>query len=453
MTPFLRDHRILIILVILLFPLLFRPRIYGFDPVGYFSWVRSVIIDGDLNTTNEYLAYGNEDVTGPTKTGYNHNPYAIGAPLLWSPFFLLAHGIETGHATITNAQPPTGYETIYVVFVSIGSVLYGFAGVIILYHLAQGYSDEHVARWATLGGWLATPLVFYMYSHPTMSHAVDAFANTLVVLAWINARSLTSKRWFLLGAATGLAMLVRTQNFLLIIIPAFELIYRLWQSIRTQRTASASSTKNNQLSTKQILLSATSYGLGGLVTFWPQLLTWRIVYGQWIVANPYAYYDQHFTWGRLWIMPILFSTNRGLFTWSPILIFAVLGLIPLFRRNKRLTIFLGCSLMSQVSLVSMWTMPSGALAFGARLLINNMPAYILGLAAFSEWIKGRGVTKRAMTLGVSAFIVWNFLLIAQYATETIPRSGEFPISDMIIGQFRVLPTQFNRIVQAVLTRR
>ncbi len=109
--------------------------------------------------------------------------------------------------------------------------------------------------------------------------------------------------------------------------------------------------------------------------------------------------------------------------------------------------------MSQVSLVSMWATPFGAIAFGARLLINNTAAYILGLAAFLDWIKGKGVAKRAMALGTSAFIVWNFLLIAQYATETIPRAGEFPIEDLIVGQFKVLPTQFPRILQALLTRR
>ncbi len=453
MIAHIRKPRIFFIIFILLVPLMFRPRIYGFDPVGYFSWVRSAVIDGNLDTTDEYHTFGNEDIAGQTITGYNHNPYAIGASLLWTPFFLVAHFFESGRAAMVQSPTPTGYESVYIILVSLGSLLYGFAAVLILYQLTRGYFDEFSARIAALCGWLATPLVFYMYSHPTMAHAVDAFANTLVVVAWIALRHSTIKQWFLLGAATGLAMLVRTQNALLIVIPTLVLLRRFWQTLRARPTDTSSSQKKGHAPLGGILISMTAYALGGLAGFWPQMLTWRIIYGHWIELNPYAHSDAgHFTWGQLWIDGVLFSTNRGLFIWSPIVILAVLGLILLFRRDRRLTVFLVWSLASQVTLVSMWSSPFGASAFGARLLLNNMPTYIFGLAAFIDWLKHHIPSTRAHTTGATAFILWNFLLIAQYVTGTIPRAGEFPIGDMIVGQFTVLPTQFSRLIQALLTR-
>jgi hypothetical protein len=117
-----------------------------------------------------------------------------------------------------------------------------------------------------------------------------------------------------------------------------------------------------------------------------------------------------------------------------------------------LTIFLLWGFVSQVVLVSLWFAPTGASAFGARLLINNMPTFILGLAAFIDRLRARAWSMRVLHTTAALFIIWNFLLILQFVTETIPRVGEFPLGDMIAGQFTVVPTQFGRIVQALLTR-
>ena len=45
---------IIALLYVCLFPPLFRPLVYRIDPAGYYSWARSVLIDGDLNVKNEF---------------------------------------------------------------------------------------------------------------------------------------------------------------------------------------------------------------------------------------------------------------------------------------------------------------------------------------------------------------------------------------------------------------
>lgn len=37
---------------------LFKPWVHGADGMGYYSWLRSVVLDGDLNTANEYEHFG-----------------------------------------------------------------------------------------------------------------------------------------------------------------------------------------------------------------------------------------------------------------------------------------------------------------------------------------------------------------------------------------------------------
>ena len=441
MRAFIRDRRSFIIIFLLLFPLLFRPRVYGFDPVGYFSWLRSVVIDGNLDTTDEYLRYGNEEIAGPTVAGYNHNPYAIGAPLLWSPFYLAAHAVESARSAITRSLPPDGYGEMYVWAVSIGSALLGFAAVLMLHMLARRLYGEPTATVAALVAWLASPLVFYMYSHPTMAHAADAFANALAFAAWFAVtRDGRPRNWLLLGASIGLAALVRTQNVLIGLVPGVWLLAQAPVCGRGQAPP---------------LRSVAAFGAGALIAFAPQMIVWRVVYGSWIELNPYAYTQDagHFT-GTLQVLPVLFSTDRGLFVWSPVLLFAIAGLAPLYRHaaRRRLAVFLIVHFVTQVVLVSAWSVYNGALAFGARLLLQNTPAYVIGLAAFTDWLRRQGWSaRRAAALG-AGFVVWNFLLIAQYSVGTLPRAGAFPIGDLIAGQFAVLPTQFGRILQALLTR-
>ena len=459
MRAFIRERRLLIIIFIVLFPLLFRPRVYGFDPVGYFSWLRSAVIDGNLDTTDEYLRYGNEKIAGATVTGYNHNPYAIGAPLLWSPFYLAAHAVESARSAITQSPSPDGYGDAYVWAISLGSALLGFAAVLILHRLARRLYGEPAATLGALAAWLASPLVFYMYSHPAMAHAADAFANALAFAAWFSvsgdarpgngpgqarplphSRDAGPRRWLLLGASIGLAALVRTQNVLIGLVPGVWLLAQAPAAFRSGEGRAR-------------LQSVAAFGLGALIAFAPQMIAWRVVYGSWIELNPYAYTQDagHFT-GTFQILPVLFSTDRGLFVWSPVLLFAMPGLAPLYAQHRRLAAFLIVHFVTQALLVSAWSVYNGALAFGARLLLQNTPTYVVGLAAFVDWLRRRGWSTRRIAAIGAGFVVWNFLLIVQYSVGTVPRTGAFPIGDLIAGQFTVLPTQFGRILTALLTR-
>jgi len=456
MIAFIRERRLLFIIFIVLFPLLFRPRVYGFDPVGYFSWVRSVVIDGNLDTTDEYLHYGNDTITGPTITGYNHNPYAIGAPLLWSPFYLAAHAVESARAAIVHS-PPDGYGDVYVWAVSLASALYGFAAVLILHTLARRLFGEPAATIAAVAAWLASPLVFYMYSHPAMAHAADAFANTLVVAAWfaltpcppLPTRRAASgegepkagvRNWLLMGASVGLAALVRTQNAVIGAVPAVWLLAQARAAFRSGMG-------------HQWLRSIAAFGLGGALAFAPQAIVWHAVFGKWIELSPYSYTLDagHFT-GTFQVLTVLFSSDRGLFVWTPILLFAIIGLAPLYRQHRRLAVFLIFHFVSQVLIVSAWSVYTGALAFGARLLLQNTPTYFIGLASLVDWLRRRGWNVRRLAAIGAGFVVWNFVLIVQYSLGTVPRAGPFPIGDLIAGQFTVLPAQFDRILRALLTR-
>ena len=437
-----RERWLLIALCILLFPVLFRPLVYGYDPVGYYSWARTIVIDRDLDTTDEYHFYGNEATPGATPAGMNHNPYAIGAPLLWLPAFLVGHLSAVTYSLFVGLPAPTGYEFIYVFATSLTSPLLGLGALLIMYELAKGLYGCQVALLAVLLVWLATPFVFYMFSHPTMAHTADIFANSVLVAAWwVATRRSSARTWFGLGAALGLATLVRTQNAVALV---FICCWWFWDAIRTRDRTTVRQSLNH-------LLSMTA---GGLIVFTPQLLVWRIVFGSWVVMNPYAFSNAGaFSLQDFAILRVLFSTDRGLFIWSPVLIFAIPGLVLLYRRSVAMAAFLTFCFIAQVTLVSLWSFPTGASAFGARLLLQNVPTYVLGLAAIIDALVRRYGHWRWLVAAGTLLVVWNFLLIVQFSVGTVPRFGEFPLSQLVIGQFTVIPENFQRIVEAILARR
>ena len=97
LLPLIRAEREYIILsgiFLLAILLMFKPWIHGFDPMGNYSWLRSSIIDNNLDVANEFEQIGFKDEIIRTKTGYTVNPYNVGVAVLWTPFFLIVHIIS-----------------------------------------------------------------------------------------------------------------------------------------------------------------------------------------------------------------------------------------------------------------------------------------------------------------------------------------------------------------------
>jgi hypothetical protein len=415
---------------------LFKPWVHGTDPVGYYSWLRSVVIDGNVDTTNEYVYYGEDknNFVFPGPTGENKNPYAIGSAALWAPFFLLAHLVSRSFG-----MPTDGYAPLYVFAASLGSALYAAIGLWLAYRVARDLFGEREARWATIGIWWSTPLIFYMYSHPIMSHANDAFVNALFVYTWYRTRTDTTARgWLSRGGALGLAALVRPQNGLLVILPVVEVIMS-W-IIRWH------------IPIRKTLKGVVPFGLAALAVFVPQLIVWQQTYGAFFPGNPYAVYGDTFDFASPHFFDVLFSTARGLFLWSPLALLAMVGLFVFVTRADRV---MGIGLMlvwlAQVYLIGSWSQWSGAAAFGQRFMINGTATYVIGLAALLAWLRTR-VNWKVLGAAIGFFIVWNLLLLAQYIVELIPRGSYVDLGQMMSGQFRVIGVVWERLSDLLQAR-
>jgi len=404
-----------LVLVLLLLPTLAQfqfdgGRING-DGVMYYVYVRSLVKDADIDLANEYAHYGlldRGDLSMVTKTGHRRSIFSIGPAVLWVPFFLAGEGVARAQAWLGAEVDLSGYGPCHRNAVAFGSLLYGFAGLLLIHDLLRRHFRERTALAATLLVWGATFLHWYLVQQPTASHALSAFGAALVLWAWDRDRGRRSTRGFLwLGLGLGLAMCVRWQNGVLLLLPGLEMLERL---VRGREPAARQAA------------SWLALGGGTLLGVAPQLWAWKVLYDMWVL--PYPPHGADFV--RLdhpWILETLFSSRHGLLSWTPVLWAGFLGFLPLLRRRPGL----GGSLLGPVLVMTYVNFCSGDWwaggSFSNRRFDSLLPFFAFGFAASLDlawrWLRGNAGT--GLALLVAPFLVWNMLLTEQVRRGMVPR--------------------------------
>ncbi len=391
------------------------PKRYGRlivgDGIYYYVYLRSAVLDGDLNFQNDYEIYQSfnaedlrkkqEMLKRKTPLGMSANFFSVGPAVLWAPFFVLTHFVAAlgGHTS-------DGYAAWEQAPLMLASILYGFIGILLIYRVTAGTFSKFAAFVSILGIWLATNVVYYMGVSPSASHVLSLFASALFVYLWWRGREKRTKlNWWIWGLSAGLMALVRWQDLLIALLALLEWI---------AATRAARRTTKNWLA--DALMAGALFTVGMALAFAPQALAWQILYGSPVTAPQGGGF---FGWLSPEILNVWFSTKRGLFSWSPILFLAVLGFAPLLRQQRVLgasaiLIFLAESYIN--SIVTDWW---GGEAFGARRFISLMPFFALGLAALIDGARQASKTRAYLSQNVIlvllvAFIVWNNLFVLQY---------------------------------------
>lgn len=420
------------------------------DGPGYFSYLRSVLIDGDLDFRNEYKHFGycieGDTPTGmmcllpwiqnPTSTGLVGNPLSVGTPLLWAPFYLTAHTISLiAHAASLPAAVD-GYGYLYESAISIATIAYVTAGCLLTYRVCRRYFSPYSSLLAVLGVYLASSLIHYTVAAPYMSHGLSFFAVSLFVFVWHPPRSRTHRQWILLGLSAGLMTLVRTQNVLYLSMLAIEAIEAVGAGAASRRAAIL----------KEYVKGGMAVGLVGAVVLVPQMLVWNILYGSPITFPQRSGY---FDWLHPDLFEYLFSTRPGLFTWTPIMLLATIGFLFMWRRDRLVTIAL------LIPLILQWYVNSAIAgftedyqyAFGARRIVSATPLFMLGMAALTESMTKRLRRGALVMLGaVTALVGWNLLAELQYSLGFIAFGEPLTWNQLVVGKFRMVLALIGRVV-------
>lgn len=294
------------------------------DGIHYYSYLRSLLFDADLDLRNDYrLLQYNEA---------HKNVLPVGAPILWAPFVIPVYLVGQA-ARLFGAPLPTGVEPLYETAVALGTFVYVVAGLYLLMSTLTRFTTPAAAFWATLLCWLGSPLRFYLSVLPSMAHGTEFFAAALVLRASLALRDspVNRRRAMLAGAACGLVFLVRSQDGILLGLPLILLAPRLHDPA-TRREAF-----------RCVALLATAF----VVVSLPQLAVWQAMYGTPVLIPHKVLHGEEFMHlDRPELLGTLISPRGGFFTSYPFQLFALLGLFALAARDPlyvaaTLPLFLG----------------------------------------------------------------------------------------------------------------
>lgn len=442
----IKKWQVLLIIYVILTPFLLTPWIHSNDPVGYFSYLRSFSFDGDVDLENEYEHYTKifPDIeVERSDSGRVTNRYTVGTAMMWSPFYFIGHLMTLVANRFGGGHEVDGYSYFYVLMTTFASSLYAFLGILIIFQFLKKFFSEFVAFASTLAMWFATPLLFYMWLQPSMSHAISFFLVTLFIFYWHKTtKNRTYLQWGILGVITGLMSLVRPQNAVFVIIPAIESIIYYYQFIAKKEWKQA----------KELLLRNLLFILVIFVVWIPQFLVLKELTGSYFSLGQTTTFDAAILLYPKNVFRVLFATH-GLISWTPIVAVSIVGLFMFIKKEKKLSWLLILSFLLQLYLMSTWRGWYGGAAFGQRKFLNCILIFAIGLASVIEYLRNKRIKKWAISVILLAFIAWNFGLVIQFGSRMIPAGCCVPFKEIVWNNFTKVPKSLISIIKKFLFSR
>lgn len=449
------------LLLLLFLPSLFliNPWVRG-DGVGYYAFLRAPLIEHNLDFSRDYqnanqgFRDGRLDENGAPRelfrspTGHLDNHFTVGPAILWSPFLLTAHGGVLLARAMGVTVAADGFSTPYRVTMAIATAVYAFAGLLFSFRLARKYIDETCSLLATIGIWWASSLPVYMYFNPSWSHAHSAFAVALFLWYWdVTREARTTREWALLGVITGLMLNIYYPNLMVLAVLVVEAI--------RQYAAAFGKKEETEPTPQQLLLKHFVFGAVAVICLAPTFITRAIVYGSPFASGYVSLKD--WLWSSPVFLKVLFSSNHGLFSWTPLLLLSVIGLVMFWRKVPEVGAEFLCGAVAFYFFIACYPDWAGISSFGNRFFVSLTPIFIVGLSAllerFAMLFRSRARWLAATVPLLGCFILWNMGLLFQWGTHLIPARGPIQWHAMVYNQFHVVPRKMATDVQSYFFRR
>ena len=357
------------------------------------------MFDRDLQFRNEYarlygLPEGSEIEEAAvaarlTTTGHFRNYMPVGPALLWAPAFLLVTALVWLADLFGAGYPLDGYARAFQAAAGFSGIAAAVAGTWLAYLAAACVADRRAAIWAALAIWLSSSALSIRSSRRPIRMrrrcSRSACSGSSGFARWIGRRLDATRRSTAgrrLGACAG----------------------------RTPCCCSFAARRRVALATRRRLNTGTVAAAAGAaaIAFLPQMAVWAVLYGTPLIIPQGSGFMR---WREPALWAILFSDNHGLITWTPVIALALLGLVPLARRNPLVGAaaigFVAVSWYVNAAVSDWWA----GEAFGARRFLSCYPVFVIGLAALFARLRLSAAGLAAVT---TVFVAHTLLLLLQY---------------------------------------
>lgn len=382
-------------------------KIGGLDPVFYFANAHSLLFDHDYDLRNELsrLKLPPELAVYPGHNGVNGlpgSPWAVGYSLITIPFLAAGTAIDE-----FCGQPADGYGRIATVaYLSANSFLVASGLLCLMQFLRKCGASRWAACSVSLVMWFSTTLSYYTFA--AMSHAATFAATSAFLLVWSRVRHCPKTGpWLALGICGGITSICRWQDgaflvgVLLVDLADHSFSVRKWSAFA-----------------------------GGFSLAWiPQIIQWHTVYGKYLTM-PYGYGFSDFPPRH--IIEVLFSTNHGWISWTPVVVIGLFGLVLDVRCCWPWLVVVIIEVSVVGSLRIYW---HGADSFGSRMLTSCVPLIALGVSQAIKRAAGWG--KFAVGSAIFVCAAYSMLFALQFSLHRIPQEGTLTIKQVFWDKLEV----------------
>lgn len=383
--------------------------VMSWDVYGYYLYLPQAMIHNDLCLENDsvILSAREKYPVGPpfyqrakSELGYWVIKYPLGMNYLYLPAFLTGHAIAyIADYKMDGFSKPYENSMWVLCFISI------IAGLIYVRKILLHIFDDRVSAIALMLIALGTNYLSTVTLSVAMPHN---FLFTLFALSLWN----TIKWWetnkikyaILIGVFLGISIAARFTSAIFIIIPVFWGVKLSWADI-WKRIVFIFSKKIKHFLTIGVLT---------VLFFVPQMIYWKVYSGQWI-------YDSYQNPGEGLdllsprTMNFLFSYRKGWLLYTPIMVFAFIGLFSIRKKRNDLLFPVLLFIIVNIWVLSSWTTWWYGESFSQRPVIDSYPLmalilgfFIDGLFRSGKLIKWSGIVLLFITMSFTLFQNWQY---------------------------------------------
>lgn len=398
-------------------------KIQGEDPVNYFGIAHSLLFDHDVNLNNELEKLppsGRRWTMRREETGLPGSPWGLGYSFLEIPLLALGTGIDA-----LAGNPADGYSSWAVVIYCLGPVLMVGGGLLAVYNLLcrvgeywnipEGRQPLY-ALFTTFVIFFGTNVGYYAFSQ--MAHASTFLLASLFLATWWRVRFSPAWRdWLLLGLIGGFFSICRWQD---LFYTGGPILFDLFSG-------------NILKKGREWWRSRLVYVLGVGAWWVPQVIQWKIIYGKYLTIPQGS---DIFSFPPAHILQVLFSTQSGWFTWTPVAILGIGGMLLGVAKSPRTYlpwIIIFCLQVALVGSISFW---DGVESFGARYLLSNNILVALGVMTLLVLLGT--MARRVLVAACAVCCIFTVLFAIQFRLDLIPKGTQLTFSELITDKIHLL---------------
>ncbi len=374
-------------------------QVIGWDAFGYYLYLPFGLIYNDLTFSDLSVINAVVEQYDNTPTLYqlvaaeNGNQvikYPIGLAIMMLPFFLIGH-----LASMLFGFPMDGFSLPYEVMVFVGHCFYVLLGIWYLRKVLLVYFSPLITGLVILCIVVGTNFLGLGTASMGSSH-IPLFALHAIGLYWVYRwhENPTLKLSIGLGALIGLMIITRPTEILFLLIPLFWGV----KSIKGFFQKYKNLFQKEYLNFAFLVLALIAVGF-------IQLIYWKTITGYWFYYS-YDNAGEGFEFLNSYTWEFLFSFRKGWLLYTPLMIFALIGL---FFGIRKFSFGFGLLIFAVLNIwvLSSWSCWWYAESFGQRSIVQSYPEMALALGAFFTVIQTSRILKNSIAFLISILVFFN----------------------------------------------